>query len=765
MATDPLADLWQDALDAYERKAGITLSSPGTTFLETSDDIFKFIDHRKSEFSVFRADGEQLRSKLEPIAWTVRTLCDVLGEALSGPFSPAKAIFTAIGVAIDAAIKVQKDFDAIEDAFETMEHYLRIIKPNAETSMHIALREASVNVLVQILTVLGVVVKMQKGGRLKAWLNNIRHSDVLDKALDELRRLATNQQQATSAVTLLVSQRTLAIFTDSAAWEDEENILRTFLERVLDTTRETYDLLRKSNAVTQRQNTLNRKALEDIQSKLLDMNDVIAEGRKNDDLGAILQWLEYPDCSAKINTLLYDRTKGTGSWFLDSQEFASFKSGELRVLWLQGSVGCGKSTIMASAMRDLQVNGAISQPRPLTIAHFFDATNGPRHRNLVGLISSLLCQLCHLRNLYLIELGALRAFYMSGGSQPSLDRLQGELMRVLEDSPTRVFIVLDALDEATDEDIVHFLKDLCLRRSVSLLISSRSETYFRKDLERLSPTQLLVTKSRVARDIAIHLDNVLAGHGALANVKGHNVNLVRKTLRNGAGGNFRWTVLQIKELAVVAGLPNQLRRRIKNMPKTISDTYRRVLKDSHEQYGDDIIRVLAWVTFARGMLTKEECAELLAFDFPNPNERPIFDILLRPSSTDEIFRILSSAFISYHDDFVRIAHASVKEFLLDHSTPLHIDRQRAYLDMARMCMSYLESAGFDGQPIQQQWRNYHLYYHASRYWAAYADQALEHNVEFAEEIASFASKIPQDPSSQVFVELAVTEQLHRGPVL
>ena len=84
MATDPLADLWQDALDAYERKAGITLSSPGTTLLETSDDIMKFIDHRKSEFSVFRVDGEQLRSKLEPIAWTVRTLCDVLGEALSG---------------------------------------------------------------------------------------------------------------------------------------------------------------------------------------------------------------------------------------------------------------------------------------------------------------------------------------------------------------------------------------------------------------------------------------------------------------------------------------------------------------------------------------------------------------------------------------------------------------------------------------------------------------------------------------------------------
>ena len=56
----------------------------------------------------------------------------------------------------------------------------------------------------------------------EAWLRNIRHSDVLTKALDELRRLATNQHQTISAVTLLVSQRTLAMFTDSAAcqWAD-----------------------------------------------------------------------------------------------------------------------------------------------------------------------------------------------------------------------------------------------------------------------------------------------------------------------------------------------------------------------------------------------------------------------------------------------------------------------------------------------------------------------------------------------------------------
>ena len=64
-------------------------------------------------------------------------------------------------------MKVQKDFDAIEDAFETMEHHLRIFKLNAGmSSMLSTLREESVRLLAQILAVLAVITHMQKCGRL-----------------------------------------------------------------------------------------------------------------------------------------------------------------------------------------------------------------------------------------------------------------------------------------------------------------------------------------------------------------------------------------------------------------------------------------------------------------------------------------------------------------------------------------------------------------------------------------------------------------------
>ena len=133
---------------------------------------------------------------------------------------------------------MQKDFDAIEDAFETMEHHLRMIKLNAGMSMLPTLREESVRLLAQVLAVLAVITHMQKCGRLSermqwireltlsdmtsgAWIKNFRKSDVLDKALDELRRLATNQHQTVSAVTLNVSERILAHLSESASCKSE----------------------------------------------------------------------------------------------------------------------------------------------------------------------------------------------------------------------------------------------------------------------------------------------------------------------------------------------------------------------------------------------------------------------------------------------------------------------------------------------------------------------------------------------------------------
>ncbi|KAI5825041.1 hypothetical protein K523DRAFT_420321 [Schizophyllum commune Tattone D] len=737
MACDPLADLWQDALNAYERKADTNLSSPEVTPFESSDDILKFIDDRKMEFSAFRDDGKHLRAKLEPIEWTVQGLCGVLGEALAVPFSPAKAIFTAIGVAVDAALKVQKDFDAIEDAFETMEHHLRIIKLDAGMSMLSTLREESVRLLAQVLAVLAVITHMQKCGRLRAWIKNFRKSDVLDKALDELRRRATNQHQTVSAVTLNVSERILAHLSDSASWDEKHDTLCLFLERIVLITQETYNTMRQTAATTQRQNTANRKTLEDIQNKLIYLREEIQNNRRAEDIGKIFNWLRYPDCSLKINALLSDRAKGTGSWFLDSEEFHALKSGSKRVLWLEGSAGCGKSTIMAGAMRDLQTHCAVSAYPSLIMTHFFDATNGPRHRNLEGLASSLLCQLAHRVDDLHDVLKAFHEVSMAGHSELSLDQMRYELLSVLRTQKARIFVVLDALDEAIDDRILPFLEDMLVNCNVSLLLSSRTEVPFRRTLERLSDVRLLVKKNWY-RAILRHIWTTFS----------------RRAVHS---PSFRWTVLQIKELSGISGIPSQLRRKLHNMPKTLSDTYDHAIRLTPEEQRDDLRRMLEWLLFARGLLDKVEYSELLAFEWSPSGGLPVFDVELRPSSPDELFTVVNSTFISYYGGYIRIAHASVRDHLLDSRTSFPISAHCAYDDMARMCIAYLTAVGINDSPQTRLMGRYHLHYHASRFWSLYADKALDahENWELSSKVVAFVLDLP--PRASWLLRLAAKE--------
>lgn len=101
---DPLTNLWQDAIDAYERATGVKLPSLDDTFFSSSDTVLGYIQHHEAEFKKFRADGPQaLRSIIKPIAATVQTLSGVFGEAASTICSPAKAIFTALSVVIQAS--------------------------------------------------------------------------------------------------------------------------------------------------------------------------------------------------------------------------------------------------------------------------------------------------------------------------------------------------------------------------------------------------------------------------------------------------------------------------------------------------------------------------------------------------------------------------------------------------------------------------------------------------------------------------------------
>lgn len=135
-----------------------------------------------------------------------------------------------------ASLKVREEFDAVGAAFETMRNHLRILQPITRDSIDGTLFEASVELLAQILIVLGVITKLQRQGRMsklvlwpgsgrrllissqiEAWIRQLCQTKEVSSALDDLGRLATGHHAAVSAVTLATSQRSLGLLVDTVA--------------------------------------------------------------------------------------------------------------------------------------------------------------------------------------------------------------------------------------------------------------------------------------------------------------------------------------------------------------------------------------------------------------------------------------------------------------------------------------------------------------------------------------------------------------------
>ncbi|KAI4518782.1 hypothetical protein K525DRAFT_144757, partial [Schizophyllum commune Loenen D] len=617
---DPLVALWFEAVARYESETHLKLSRPtasSPSTLDSADAIFNFVNDHEAAFKAFRKDGAlHLSGRLRHIVAVVGTLSSSIGEGVGVPFAPGKAIFAAIGELVKAALAVRDDFDAIYAAFDTMEQQLRIIQPADGEDINSSLREPSVKLLAQILRVLGVITKLQQDGRFRTWLKKLAQSKTVSDALNDLRRLATNHHQAVSAVTLTTAQKTLAILMDGVKGAaQDQDINQRCLASIAQLAQEVYEEILRSSSVTSKEILDIHGSLENIHSALRNHVASVDNNKRSTDMARICSWLQYQDCSPRLNDLLHHRMPSTGAWFLDGADFAALKSGLKRALWLQGKAGSGKSTLMAGAIQNLRAYRWSQDPRQLVLQHFFDATNGSHHRNLRALYASLLCQLAQFSNESLSVLSEIRKDHMSGNSQPSLDTLQHQLSGLLDNLSGPVFIVVDALDEADDADVIKFLEDLRARLDVRLLLSSRGEVLFNDRLHGLCDETIIIGDALVKDDIGTVIHGALNQGGALERVSKDMSSLVREALVTGADGSFRWTLLQIQELSGISGIPKKVRQKLKTLPKTLSETYEQCLQAIKPEDHADVHILLTWLLMSYTPLDATDLALLLSFDY------------------------------------------------------------------------------------------------------------------------------------------------------
>jgi ankyrin repeat protein len=160
---------------------------------------------------------------------------------------------------------------------------------------------------------------------------------------------------------------------------------------------------------------------------------------------------------------------------------------------------------------------------------------------------------------------------------------------------------------------------------------------------------------------------------------------------------FRWIFCQLEVLRHC--LPANLRRTLEELPKSLDETYMRILKEINNANGEHAYQLLQCLVVACRPLTVEELAEVLVFDFSGLI--PKLNADWRCEDQEAAVLSVCSSLVSVVNDngswVVQFAHFSVKEFLTsdrlasctEEVSMFHVPLEPAHTTLARACLGVL----------------------------------------------------------------------------
>ncbi|KAL1712197.1 hypothetical protein EV715DRAFT_166445, partial [Schizophyllum commune] len=141
-----MTTMWAEAVAEWQRKAGVDLSAPEATLFSSKEALASYVAKMEADS---RGGSEmnrwgRLRNTLFPLARIVAKLCGPIGDTLSST----------------ATVQAHEEFELITDAFNEIRVHLQVVEIIAAHPGRL-LYDTSLELLVQVLTVFGVIMNMR----------------------------------------------------------------------------------------------------------------------------------------------------------------------------------------------------------------------------------------------------------------------------------------------------------------------------------------------------------------------------------------------------------------------------------------------------------------------------------------------------------------------------------------------------------------------------------------------------------------------------
>src|ERR1700761_6616718 len=190
---------------------------------------------------------------------------------------------------------------------------------------------------------------------------------------------------------------------------------------------------------------------------------------------------------------------------------------------------------------------------------------------------------------------------------------------------------------------------------------------------------------------------------------------------------FRWVFCQLEVLRHC--FPTNLRHFLKELPKSLDETYKRILKEINNVNRVHAYRLLQCLMVASRPLQVEELAEILVFDL-STGGIPKLNTGWRWEDQEEAVLSACSSLVSVitknGSRVVQFSHFSVKEFLtsdrlascMEEVSWFHISIEPSHMIFSQACLSILLC--LDERTDRDSVRTIPLYQYASEYWFEHA---------------------------------------------
>jgi len=245
------------------------------------------------------------------------------------------------------------------------------------------------------------------------------------------------------------------------------------------------------------------------------------DGRRRD----LHDWLSPPPVSVKHEKARLQQHAGTGSWFLASPRFNSWKSqpsvapANLQIQWLCGRPGCGKTVLTSTIIEDVLTHCAADPGRRAAAYHYFDFQD-LESRDTRSMLTSIMWQLAQGP-----QSPAFTVLDKAQASRkpPTTENLVGTLRDMLM-ACGEAFLILDALDEcasASRDELLGMVEMIAnwpkkpgwpATSTLRILLTSRKELDIEQHLRRIPLAEEDITDLQanvVANDIQNYIHSKL----------------------------------------------------------------------------------------------------------------------------------------------------------------------------------------------------------------------------------------------------------------